>query len=97
MRRIKVNVVIAFFLVITACSKTPMQWLESNTRASHLTTVFWTKELEENTPLWQEALHYCEHHLEKVNCGAVNDAMLLQTNNTQLALDGSGHEIWTPQ
>lgn len=97
MQKIKVNLVVALFLVLTACSKSPMQWLHSDTRANHLNNAFWTKEQEGNTPLWQDATRYCKDHPEKVNCGAVNDVVMLQTNNTQLAPDGSGHEIWTPQ
>lgn len=95
---LKKALAISAVFLLTACSdKTPMQWLQSDTKAEHLNSAFWTKEYEGKTPLWRDAVNYCKTQQAKVNCGAVNEVVMLQTNNTELAPKGSGHEIWEPK
>lgn len=68
--------------VLTACSKSPMDALKSNSNQAGLNPPFWHKVRTENPALWKEAVNYCKKHGEKPNCGEVMEIYIIMNGST---------------
>ncbi len=66
------------FLLLTGCSKTPLDKVKSHTFYPELNNAFWSKEADKKSPLWQDALTYCGAHTGKPNCGSVISVFMMK-------------------
>ena len=58
---------------LSACSKTPLEKLQSEKIYSDMTEKYWLNIFnEKSNPLWHQAVEYCIGHGDKPNCNPVN-------------------------
>jgi hypothetical protein len=58
--------------------------------------VFWAKQHKKKTPLWNEAVTYCQAHEEKPNCHSVMLVLIITNGATDIPKYGSsGHALVT--
>ncbi len=76
MKKFLALIPVIFFL--SACSKTPMEKLQSNNVYPDMTEKFWIAQfnLRKQKPLWHEAAEYCMGHSDKPNCDPVNKVFM---------------------
>lgn len=84
-------------LLLSACSKTPLQKLASDHLYPDLNSAYWAKEQSNKTSLWTEAVAYCQQNKEKPNCSAVMEVYVITNGSTEApAIGHSGHPIHVP-
>jgi hypothetical protein len=83
-------------LFLTACDKSPMQKLESDTVYSDMNTAFWSDQHHADTALWKDAVAYCKAHEKKPNCLPIFNILLFTNNDSHFSSD-KGHKIWQPK
>lgn len=93
---------IIFILIsvgLSGCGEqTPMQKLESDIRYYDMNNVFWGKEHDANTKLWNEALQYCKGKNEKPNCAPVMEMFVISNGSTKVPAYGtSGNALTIPE
>ena len=74
----KLLLVLCAATLLTACSKTPMEKLQSDTPYPDLNEKFWITQFNdrEKNPLWREALGYCMENGYKPNCAPVGKVFM---------------------
>ena len=84
-------------VLLSACSKTPLQQLASNHLYPSLNASYWAKEQQQKTALWINAVVYCKQNSEKPNCSAVIELYVITNGATQASAIGhSGQTINIP-
>ncbi len=73
-----------FILILSGCSKSPMDKLASDNRYPDMNNIFWGKEQDNKTQLWQEALAYCNKNPEKPNCKSIILVSTISNGSTTL-------------
>jgi hypothetical protein len=68
----KIIILISMVCLLSACSKSPMDKLQSDHIYEELNHQFWMDQFTQRVPLWHEAASYCMNHSEKPNCEPVN-------------------------
>lgn len=75
--------------LLTGCSQSPMEKLQSDVKDDSMTSAYWATQKDENPALWQEATDYCKSHSGKVNCGALTLSNMISHGSTEMK--GYGH------
>jgi len=86
------------FTILGGCSvHTTMQKLKSDSRFDDMNSVFWAKEHDSKSTLWNEAIAYCKKYSEKPNCGTVMQVYIVSNGSTDVpAYGSSGNSLTSP-
>lgn len=99
MKRVGVLCIVLIVMFFAACSNQhdPLSKLQSDTAYDDLNTAFWSKEHDQKTTLWSQALSFCKAHQEKPNCAAVIEVHVVSNGQTVApAIGHSGSTLTIP-
>ncbi len=80
-------------VLLTACSQSPMEQLQSDVRADNLTSAYWATQKDDDPVLWQEATNYCKVHSAKVNCAPLTLSNMISNGSTKMMAYGQSGDV----
>lgn len=69
-------------ILLTGCSKSPLEQLKSNSNQAGLNPPFWHEVRVKHPALWKKAVNYCKKYGEKPNCGEVMEIYIIMNGST---------------
>jgi hypothetical protein len=86
----------ALLTLLTGCSKSPMEALQSNSLYNGYDEPYWANQRIQKTPLWQEAKSYCLKNSAKPNCATVYAQIFFDGSTTVPKYGSSGSHLEVP-
>jgi hypothetical protein len=94
-----IGIVLSCVVLLEGCGpQTPMQKLASDKLFQELDNPFWLNEQKAKTPLWTEAVEYCQKHGGMPNCESLMLVYVISNGSTEVPAYGtSGNYLKVPK
>lgn len=83
-------------IILTACSKSPLEKLKSDRVYPDMTRAYWSNQETAHPELWKQAREYCVDNSNKPNCSSVIFNSMVDNMDTKITNDKFGQDPLTP-